>query len=72
MESTLDKYQPRSEVELVLANYARAEWSIMKKVPVGFLEGAKGNRSAFLQYYSNLQLVRGNPYQLRTASIRGQ
>ena len=72
MESSLDKYQPRSEVELVLANYARADWSIMKKVPVGYLKGAKGNGSAFLQYYSNLQLVRGNPYQPRTTSIRGQ
>ena len=72
MESSLDKYQPRSEVELVLANYARADWSIMKKVPVGYLKGAKGHGSAFLQFYSSLQLVRGNPYHPRTTSIRGQ
>ena len=72
MESSLDKYQPRNEVELVLANYARADWSIMKEVPVGYLKGAKGNGSASLQYYSSLRPVRGNPYRPRTTSIRGQ
>ena len=72
MESSLDKYQPRSEVELVLANYAHADWLIMEKVPVGYLKGAKGNGSIFLQYYSSLQLVRGNQYRPRTTSVRGQ
>ena len=36
MEPRLDKYQPRNEVELVLANYARTDWSIMKDVPTGY------------------------------------
>ena len=64
MESSLGKYQTRSEVELVLANYARAEWSITKKVPVCFLEGAKGNGSASLQYcltYKSYGETRTNP-----------
>ena len=54
MESNLEKYQPRREVELVTSNHVRADRSCMEGGPVDYLRGAKGNGSTFLQYYSSL------------------
>ena len=37
MESSLDKYQPRNEVELLVATYTRANGLIRGDVPADYL-----------------------------------